>query len=232
MIGIYGEHMGFDPEPLVMHYAAFLPRPRLRQGQAHPADPAPLSSAKILRFGKLPPFPRFSIKAFPAVPAASSAPASRAVLLFAAASWVLQPVPVTPSDEQMVQSVAPDPQNDPMPTASTGEKRRPMSQVREEPMPEDEAAEPKSTDETPPTGKEPASEEDALVRHWRVHRRRLSSRPARDTAAAAGRCLRPTEPADQEAAAVSSAQSRRIAPGAQGQGAGRGCASRMRRAMW
>ncbi len=67
MIGIYGEYMGFEPEPLVTHYAAFLPRPRTPQGSAHPADPGPLSSAKILKF---------SIKGFPAVPAASSAPAS------------------------------------------------------------------------------------------------------------------------------------------------------------
>ena len=33
MIGIYGEYMGFEPEPLVMHYAVFLPRPQAAQGQ-------------------------------------------------------------------------------------------------------------------------------------------------------------------------------------------------------
>jgi cytoskeleton protein RodZ len=49
MVGIYGEHMGFEPEPLVTHYARFLPRPAVAPGKAHPANPGPLSSAKILR---------------------------------------------------------------------------------------------------------------------------------------------------------------------------------------
>ena len=125
--------MGFEPEPLVMHYAAFLPRPVKAAGKAHPANPAPLSSAKILRFGKLPPFPRLNIKAFPGGAGGMIGSCFAAVLLFATASWVMQPVPDTP---QVAQDETLDQTGDPMPTASTGESQTDVA-VREEPMPED-----------------------------------------------------------------------------------------------
>src|SRR5262249_43938539 len=104
MVGIYGEYMGFEPEPLVTHYAAFLPRPPTAQGRAHPAAPAPLSSAKILRFGKMPPFPRFSIKGFPGGAGGIIGSCFAAMLIFAAASWVIQPLPNTHTGEEAVQN--------------------------------------------------------------------------------------------------------------------------------
>lgn len=157
MVGIYGEYMGFEPEPLVTHYAAFLPRPSGAGSKAHPANPGPLSSAKILKFGKLPPFPRFNIKSFPGGAGGVIGSCFGAVLLFATASWVMQPLPDAGGDQQVAQEET-LPDTDPMPTASTGESQTNVA-VSEEPMPE---AEPKVAEETPATAKEPASEEDAL----------------------------------------------------------------------
>jgi cytoskeleton protein RodZ len=161
MIGIYGEYMGFEPEPLVTHYAAFLPRPQVA-GKAHPANPGPLSSAKILRFGKMPPFPRFSIKSIPGGAGGVIGSCFAAVLLFAAASWVMQPVPAPHTGGQTAQTDAidQDQAGDPMPTASTGQSDTAVA-VREEPMPE-ETPEAKVEDETPATGKEPTDEEGSL----------------------------------------------------------------------
>ena len=53
MIGAYAHYLGFDPEPLVEHYAQILPPPPLASEVRHPANPAPLSSAKILAFGRI-----------------------------------------------------------------------------------------------------------------------------------------------------------------------------------
>jgi len=161
MVGIYGEYMGFEPEPLVTHYAAFLPRPQGAQGKVHPADPGPLSSAKILKFGKMPPFPRFSIKSFPGGAGGVIGSCFAAILLFAAASWVLQPVPGTQPGEETAQTEPLDQAGDPMPTATTGQSDTDVA-VREEPMPEDAGAEAKVEDETPSAGKEPTGEEDGL----------------------------------------------------------------------
>jgi cytoskeleton protein RodZ len=158
MIGIYGEYMGFEPEPLVTHYAAFLPRPQVAGGKAHPANPGPLSSAKVLKFAKMPPFPRFSIKDFPGGAGGVIGSCFAAILLFATASWVMQPVPIAPTAEEMAQDATLDGAGDPMPTATTGQSGTDVA-VSEEPMPEDEA---KVGDETPSTGKEPTGEADSL----------------------------------------------------------------------
>ena len=60
MIGIYAQYLGFDPEPLVRHYAQFLPR-QVAAAVRHPANPAPLSSAKVLKFGRFPKLPKFDL---------------------------------------------------------------------------------------------------------------------------------------------------------------------------
>lgn len=159
MVGIYGEYMGFEPEPLVTHYAAFLPRPPVAGSKAHPANPGPLSSAKILKFGKLPPFPRLNIKSFPGGAGGVIGSTFGAVLLFATASWLMQPVPETSTMPQIVQDETLPEAGDPMSTASIGESQTNVA-VSEEPMPE--AIEPKVMEETAATGREPASEEDSL----------------------------------------------------------------------
>lgn len=161
MVGIYGEHMGFEPEPLVTHYADFLPRPAIAAKKSHPANPQPLSSAKVLRFGKLPPFPRFNIRSFPGGTGGVIGSCFAAVLLFATASWVMQPVPSTPSGEQVAQDESLPEAGDPMPTASTGESDTNVA-VSEEPMPEEDAAQAKVEDETPSAGKEPTGEDDSI----------------------------------------------------------------------
>jgi cytoskeleton protein RodZ len=48
MIGAYGAYLGFDPQPLVLHYAQFLPKANGRT--ASRAAPKPLGSATIISF--------------------------------------------------------------------------------------------------------------------------------------------------------------------------------------
>ena len=53
MIAAYADFLGFDPDPLLHHYASFLPMPEVAP-RRHPANPGPMMSAKILPFGKFP----------------------------------------------------------------------------------------------------------------------------------------------------------------------------------
>ena len=130
MIGIYAQHLGFDPEPLVMHYAQFLPRPPVAPEANHPANPAPLSSAKIIRFGRLPPLPKFSIHSFPGGTGGVVASCLAAIMLFAGTSYVLQPGSDMASPTEQVAEIG-----DEMPTATTAEQPADVA-VSEEPMPD------------------------------------------------------------------------------------------------
>ena len=49
MIGAYGAYLGFDPQPLVLHYAQFLPKTNGRAAASR-AAPKPLGSATIISF--------------------------------------------------------------------------------------------------------------------------------------------------------------------------------------
>jgi cytoskeleton protein RodZ len=49
MIGAYGAYLGFDPQPLVLHYAQFLPKANGRAATSR-AAPKPLGSATIISF--------------------------------------------------------------------------------------------------------------------------------------------------------------------------------------
>jgi cytoskeleton protein RodZ len=51
MIGTYGQYLGFDPEPLVEHYADVIDRPQVQRPKPLRAPP-PLSSAKVIPFAK------------------------------------------------------------------------------------------------------------------------------------------------------------------------------------
>jgi len=153
MIGIYAQYLGFDPEPLVIHYAQFLPRPAIAPRATHPANPAPLSSAKILKFGKMPKLPKFSfnVTGIPGGPGGAIASVAGAIFLFAGAAWIMLPGD-TPAPEQVAQSV------DTMPTASTGPEQAEIK-ISEEKLPDDvAAAEPPppaaSTEDTAGTGLE------------------------------------------------------------------------------
>ena len=136
MVGIYAQYLGFDPEPLVRHYMHFLPLPALAPAASHPANPAPLSSAKILRFGKLPAFPKFSFKlsGMPGGAGGLVATVAGAIFLFASASWMMMPGG-EPSDE--TRQAASAASTDPMPTASTGTEAASVK-ITEEAMPDDQ----------------------------------------------------------------------------------------------
>ncbi|WP_373503562.1 helix-turn-helix domain-containing protein [Aestuariivirga sp.] len=143
MIGTYAQYLGFDPEPLVEHYAHFLPAPALAPQPVHPANPAPLSSAKVLMFGRLPKLPKFSFR-LTGVPGGAGglvASLAGAVFLFAGVSYMLMPGAddAQPRPERgAVATTGMDSDADPMPTASTGGQSADIS-VGDEPMPDDQA---------------------------------------------------------------------------------------------
>jgi cytoskeleton protein RodZ len=132
MIGVYAQYLGFDPDPLVRHYARFLPRPTLVPQASHPANPAPLSSAKVLKFGRMPKLPKFSFNTagIPGGTGGLVASVAGAIMLFAGVSWMLQPAADLPANDQVAQTV------DTMPTASTGPDTADVK-VTDEALPDD-----------------------------------------------------------------------------------------------
>ncbi len=136
MISAYAQYLGFDPEPLVMHYVQFLPKPTIAPRAHHPANPAPLSSAKILSFGKMPRLngANFNFKNIPGGAGGLVASVAGAVFLFAGASWMMMP---SSEIAQKVPQVAMS--ADPMPTASTGPETADVK-ITEEKMPDDQVA--------------------------------------------------------------------------------------------
>jgi len=128
MISAYAEYLGFDPEPLVNHYIEFLPRPAIAPRASHPANPAPLSSAKILTFGKMPKLMPLNFKL-------SNIPGGAGGLVASlGASWMMIPSAEVAPQEQQTAMVA-----DPMPTASTGPEAADI-RITEEAMPDDLSA--------------------------------------------------------------------------------------------
>jgi cytoskeleton protein RodZ len=120
LIAVYAHALGFDPEPLLNHYSAFLPAPQLAP-KRHPADPAPLSSAKILQFGRIIPRMPFDVKAI-RIPQMGGTPGIVAsvaglLMLVGGATWMFSAVDTSKGVEQVaaIEEFA-----DPMPTASTG----------------------------------------------------------------------------------------------------------------
>ncbi len=136
MISAYAQYLGFDPEPLVMHYVRFLPKPAIAPRAHHPANPAPLSSAKILSFGKMPKLPalNFNFKNIPGGAGGLVASVAGAVFLFAGASWMMMPASDGMQKAPQVAITA-----DPMPTASTGPETAAIK-ITEEKMPDDQVA--------------------------------------------------------------------------------------------
>jgi len=151
LIGSYAQHLGFDPEPLVKHYAAFLPRPRLGPQSSHPANPAPLSSAKVINMGS--PRPRFSLTKLPGGAGSIVASCLGAVLLFAAATWTLQ----GSRDPEPMPAIT----GDSMPTSSTAGETA-GTKLSERRLEEDQPASMLPGGQTT-TGVAPLSEEDAAA---------------------------------------------------------------------
>jgi cytoskeleton protein RodZ len=136
MIAAYAHFLSFEPEPLLQHYVSFLPAPQVAP-RRHPANPAPLSSAKILTFGKFVKLPALNMKLpsmaamahFPKLPPMPRMPdmpsgnggivatVVAAFLVFSAVTWMLVPSSDTGLSLEQQASLEPA---DPMPTASTG----------------------------------------------------------------------------------------------------------------
>lgn len=143
MIGAYAAFLGFDPEPLVQHFGQFMPAPELKADVRHPANPGPLSSAKILAFARAAKLPKMKMGRVPGGAGGLVAGLAGAVLLFGAASYILMPGADRTPDKTLDMSSAdypappPPPGSDPMPTASTGSDTAEVS-VGDEPMPPQE----------------------------------------------------------------------------------------------
>ncbi len=159
MIAAYAQYLGFDPEPLVAHYLKFLPRPGVVAQASHPANPQPLSSAKILSFARIQRLPSLNFR-FPHMPGGAGgvvASIAGAVMLFAGTSFLMKPG-AAPGPE-----VAQLSQNDEtMTTAATDDAR---VTVRDETMPDDTAAAAAPDSQTAmggDTGGTPAGADDAL----------------------------------------------------------------------
>jgi cytoskeleton protein RodZ len=149
MISAYAEYLGFDSEPLLHHYIDFLPRPAIAPRSSHPANPAPLSSAKILTFGKMPKLMPLNIKLsnLPGGAGGLVASVAGAIFLFAGASWMMIPSAEIAVPEAQVAIVA-----DPMPTASTGSESANIK-ITEQAMPDDVLA---ATNNSVPASSDPA----------------------------------------------------------------------------
>jgi cytoskeleton protein RodZ len=146
MIAAYADFLSFEPEPLLQHYVSFLPAPQVAP-RRHPANPAPLSSAKILSFGKFVRLPTLNMKLpsmaalakLPQMPRMPNMPSGNggivasvvaAFMLFSGATWLLVPGADT---EKRVEQVAALEEADPMPTASTGSEEA-IVKITETPM--------------------------------------------------------------------------------------------------
>jgi cytoskeleton protein RodZ len=83
MIGAYGAYLGFDPQPLVLHYAQFLTKPMKHSPAARATAPKPLGSAMIISF------PARCARALSSGSGGVVASLLVAVGLFGAAIWAL-----------------------------------------------------------------------------------------------------------------------------------------------
>jgi cytoskeleton protein RodZ len=142
MIAGYAQFLGFDVEPLIAHLLSFLPPPPVAPRMFHPASPPVLSSAKVLRFGKMPRIPDLKIR-LANYPGGIVASLFAAFLAVAGTTYmVARGHSGAPVVYQQIAKVETAPQiADPMPTASTGPDAAAVN-VTEAPMP---AATPRST---------------------------------------------------------------------------------------
>lgn len=159
MIAAYAQYLGFEPEPLVAHYLKFLPKPGLAPKAAHPANPQPLSSAKVLSFGRIQRLPSLNFR-FPHMPGGAGgavATIAGAIMLFAGTSWLMKPAAQGPEVAQVVQHNADG-------TATSSNNDATVT-VRNEAMPDDGGAAPNPADQpvvAEDTGGTPAGPDDAL----------------------------------------------------------------------
>jgi cytoskeleton protein RodZ len=99
MLEAYALHLGFDPEPLLKHYAQFLPQQNRTTTRRMPGTARPFGSAEIIAFPLL-------NRLIDATKGNGGIVASicGAVFLFAAASWVLSPSSGSSGEAQALRS--------------------------------------------------------------------------------------------------------------------------------
>ena len=127
MIGAYAEYLGFDPQPLILHFANFLPLPTYPDRSRRKKKPQPLGSAKIIDFGL-----SRRLRAMTSGVGGVVTSCLAAVILFGVASYWLIPVPDhgAPQVAEAIPGPAVDaPAVDELPVAST-------SKITEEPLPD------------------------------------------------------------------------------------------------
>ncbi len=146
MISAYANFLSFEPEPLLHHYVSFLPAPEVAP-RRHPANPAPLSSAKILTFGKFVKLPSINMK-LPSMAAMAKLPnlpsgnggivasVVAAFVVFSSVTWMLVPESASGVATEQIALVE---EADPMPTASTGVEAADIK-ITEKPMDGDVSA--------------------------------------------------------------------------------------------
>ena len=138
MVGIYGQYLGFDPEPLIVHYAEFLPRPIAPAKTAGSRTPRPLSSATVISFTHV-------LRHGPLQRMSRTIGSCLAAMVVFSALWLL--VPGTPR-EDITAAI------DPLPTASVAPESEleasPSGDAKastiETPMPDDQIELPSSSD--------------------------------------------------------------------------------------
>ncbi len=157
MIAAYADFLGFHPEPLLDHYAQILPVPRVAP-ISHPADPQPLTSARVLQFGRnIPKLPKINVK-LPHLGFDQNgivASVAAAFMLFAGTTWLLTPGQSTKLQQQVALQVPTE--TDPMPTATTGTEDAEIK-ITEVPLPENAVASIPAAAIEPPVQAEQASE--------------------------------------------------------------------------
>ncbi len=127
MIGAYAEYLGFDPQPLILHFANFLPLPTYPDRSRRRRKPHPLGSAKIIDFGI-----SRRLRAMTSGVGGVVTSCLAAVMLFGVASYWLIPAPDhgAPQVAESTPIPATDKQAvDELPVAST-------SKITEETMPD------------------------------------------------------------------------------------------------
>ena len=101
MIAAYAQFLGFEPGPLVEHFASHVPMPRQRAnegGQNRSRTPAAFSSARIMNFPLLE-----RLRAMSRTPGGLSASVLALVLLFGGITWSLWPSGTPEKDEPATQ---------------------------------------------------------------------------------------------------------------------------------
>jgi cytoskeleton protein RodZ len=136
MIALYAQYLGFDPEPLIQHYNEFLPLPE--DVASHPAEPAPLSSAKVLMFGRLPKMPQIRMPSIPGGAGGIVASVAGAIVLFAGIAWMVPGGSEPAKPAEQVAAVQP-PADDPVATSATAPESTDVK-TTEAPMPDDTLA--------------------------------------------------------------------------------------------